>query len=323
MTLDGSPSMAMKTDIVKLTESEGMCLRVLRNYPASKSKTAVAAKLDLKSTAVALKSLEALGLIERDETKSWRVTQRGAEIVFETNPARKRRSREKLGPGARRLLNALDSPMHAADLAKRLDITKQRVHQLAVSLHALGLVRFGDHGTRFSLIARKDDPTELLSKDEERLLSAVSGDYPTSSNKMRSAVRFTAARARDALVRLIALGLIEEVTGPCGEVLFGITQAGRAHPQRNELIRRAEPPHLPVNSDRVIAVLSSISDDGQARIRDVAQTLQLPRATANALFQYLKRRSLVRKCAKKFNAPYELTAEGCRVLAELTQRRAA
>ena len=112
--------MTMKTEVVKLSESEGTCLQVLRKDSGSKSKTAVAARLGLKSTSVALKSLEALGLIERGHTNSWHVTHRGKNIRFETTPARQRRRHKELGRSARLLLNALDSPMHAADLAERL-----------------------------------------------------------------------------------------------------------------------------------------------------------------------------------------------------------
>jgi DNA-binding IclR family transcriptional regulator len=315
--------MATKAETVALTESEAACLQALRNNPGPKTRLAVAAKLDLKNTSRALERLARLGLIERDERKRWHVSQHGQDICFETIPDRKRRNSKDPGASARRLLKALDSPMHVADLAERLDLTRQRVHQLAVKLHAFGLVRFSDQGRRFSLIARKDDPTELLSKDEERILSAVSVEYPTSTSRIRSAARLTTERARDALMRLLALGLVEEETGPGGEKLYGLTETGLAHPQRNKFTTGAEPPRLPVKSDRVLAVLSYISDEGQVRIKDVAQALRLPGGSTNALFQYLKRRSLVRKSAQELNAPYELTEKGRQVLAELRRRGAA
>lgn len=315
--------MGSETRSVKLTESQAACLETLRNDKGSKTKIAIAAKLDLKRTSYALERLEELQLVERDNVNRWRITRRGRISSYETNPDRRRRNGEKPGPSAQRLIKALDRPMRAADLAGRLGITRQRVHQLAVKLHALGYVRFGDQGSRFRLIARKDDPTELLSRDEERILSAVSDEFPTSAEKIRSATRLAVERANTGLVRLLALGLIEELTGPSGERLYGITAAGLTHPQYNESARRAELPHLPVKSDRVLAVLLSISDHGQVRIRDVGQTLRLPLASINALFQYLKRTSLVRKSGLEFDAPYELTAEGRQILVELTRRRAA
>ena len=315
--------MGTATESVVLTEPQAACLEALKNNAGSKTQIAVAAKLNLKSTSGALERLERLRLIERDDVNGWRVSRRGRKTSYATNPNRKQRSGKKPGPSAQRLLKALDNPMHAIDLSKRLGITKQRVHQLAVELHSLGFVRFGDQGSRFTLIARKNDPTELLSRDEERVLSAISDEFPTSAIKIRSAARLDVVRATTALKRLLVLGLVEEVTGPSGEKLCGITTAGLTHPQHDEFGRRAAPPHLPVKSDRVLAVLTSISDFGEVRIKEIRQKLQLPYASTNALFQYLKGRSLVRKCGPEFDAPYKLTDEGCQVLAEFARRQAA
>ncbi len=315
--------MGTETESVVLTEPQAACLKALKNNAGSKTQIAIAAKLNLKTTSNALERLERLRLIERDGVSGWRVSQHGRKTSYAANPNRKQRSGKKPGPGAQRFLIALDRPIYAAELAKRLSITRQRVHQLAVELHALGFVRFGDRGSGFTLIARENDPTELLSRDEEQILSTVSDAFPTSAIKIRSAARLAEERANAALVRLLVLGLIEEVTGPTSERLYGITAAGLTHPQYNVSARRAELPKLPVKSDRVLAVLLSISDFGKVRIKDVAQTLQLPFASINALFQYLKRRSLVRKCGPEFDAPYELTAEGRQVLVEFTRRQAA
>ena len=315
--------MGSETGSVILTKSQAACLEALRNDKGSKTTIAITAKLDLPRTLDALESLAVLRLVGRDDKNRWCITQRGRKCSYETTSDRRQRDNKKPGPGAQRLLKVLGRPMRASDLAERLGITQQRVHQLAVKLHALGYIRFGDQVSGFSLIARRDDPTELLSRDEERILSAVSDEFPTSAEKIRSATRLAVERANTGLVRLLALGLIEELTGPSGERLYGITAAGLTHPQYNESARRAELPHLPVKSDRVLAVLLSISDHGQVRIRDVGQTLRLPLASINALFQYLKRTSLVRKSGLEFDAPYELTAEGRQILVELTRRRAA
>lgn len=306
-----------------LTETEAGCLLALRSNPGPKTRIAIAAGYDLKTTLRLLAKLAQYDLAERDAGGMWRATPQGIDVRIEIGPDPARRDRRKPGPAARRLLEALDKPMLAAELAARLKVTHQRIRQLAISLHAHGLVRFGDQGAGMRLIARQDDPTVLLSKDESRLLSAVPDAYPTSMSKMRSAARLTTVRARGAVSRLLALGLIDEVAGPVDEELYGITETGLAHPQRLAVTKQAELPHLPVKSERVLAVLANISDRGETRIRDVAQTLGLPRASANALFQYLKRRSLVRKSAQGLNAPYVLTEDGQRVLAELTRRGAS
>jgi Mn-dependent DtxR family transcriptional regulator len=70
-------------------------------------------------------------------------------------------------------------------------------------------------------------------------------------------------------------------------------------------------------------VLSTISDSGALRIRDVTEVLGIPRKSMNALMQYLKRKHLVQKTCSQFEAPYSLTNEGRAALAEMTRRLAA
>jgi len=101
------------------------------------------------------------------------------------------------------------------------------------------------------------------------------------------------------------------------------TEAGKNHPQRDESARRAAVPRLPVESDRVRKVLSTILDSGALRIRDVTDVLRIPRESINALMQYLKRKHLVKKTGQEFSAPYALTDEGRAALAEMTRRHAA
>jgi predicted transcriptional regulator len=70
-------------------------------------------------------------------------------------------------------------------------------------------------------------------------------------------------------------------------------------------------------------VLSAISDSGALRIKDVTETLQIPRKSINALMQYLKRKHLVEKTSRDLHAPYSLTEMGHVALAEMTRRQAA
>jgi len=126
--------MTLKAERILLTESQAACLEALRDDRESKSNIAIAARLDLKKTAAALEALRKLRLVERVGARRLRATRRGISCSFEIIPDQRRRSSEKLGPAARRLLKTLDQPMRANELAERLGITSQRVHQLAVRL---------------------------------------------------------------------------------------------------------------------------------------------------------------------------------------------
>jgi DNA-binding IclR family transcriptional regulator len=70
-------------------------------------------------------------------------------------------------------------------------------------------------------------------------------------------------------------------------------------------------------------VLDTISNAGTLRIKDISDELRVPHQTINSLIQYLKRRGLVQKAGEGLGAPYELTASGLAILAEMEQRRAA
>ena len=313
--------MGSETGSVILTTSQAACLEALGNGGGSKTNIAITAGLDLVKTLQALKRLEGLGFIEQDEKNRWRICRRGEIPAYEIIPDRIRRKSRKPGPGARRLLEMLDRPRRASELAGRLGLTRQRVHQLVVKLHATGAIRIGDHGSRFYIIARGDDPTELISRSEERVLSAVPDEFATGAANIRSAARLSMERTKDSLARFLSLGLIEEVTGPEDEILYRLTAAGLAHPQYDGSARRADRPRLPVQSDRVFAVLSSISDNGQIRIKRVSQLLGIPHTSVNALFQYLKRKNLVQKTDGEKDSPYTLSDEGRRVLSEMVRQR--
>ena len=107
--------------------------------------------------------------------------------------------------------------------------------------------------------------------------------------------------------------------------------AGKGLPlqaERSRHVRAKRPtvvklPRLPVNSERVRAVLNVISKAGALRAKDISDKLRLPHQTINSLMQYLKRRELVQKTAEELGAPFELTASGRAVLVEMEQRRAA
>jgi hypothetical protein len=122
---------------------------------------------------------------------------------------------------------------------------------------------------------------------------------------------------------LIEAGFAEAVDGLQGELMFRVTAAGLEHPRYIRSGRRAPRPPLPVKSDRVRAVMQTISDAGELRIRDVKVLTKIPQRSINVLMQYLKRRRLLAKGDDRFEAPYSLTELGRATLAEMTVRRAA
>jgi len=264
-----------------------------------------------------------LGLAKQDRAKAWHTTARGKACRFETIPDRSRRNGGVPGPGARRLLEVLDRPIRGRDIAEKLNVTHQRVQQLVIGLHAQGRVTFGDPENPLWIVMRAGDKSPFLSRDEERVLSAISSEYPTNAMKIRLAARMPDKEVRQILGRLIGSRFIEECDGFHGNRLYRITEAGLKHPQRGKAVRRAQAPRLPVESDRIRKVLSALLDSRALRIRDVTNVLRMPHQSINALMQYLKRKHLVKKTGEEFNAPYSLTDEGRATLAEMTRRHAA
>jgi DNA-binding MarR family transcriptional regulator len=315
--------MKPKAQNLLLTESQAACLVALRHHKKFKTEIAMQAELDLHKTAKALEKLEELGLARRGETDGWHPTGRGRKCRFKTVPDRIRRGSTLPGPGARRLLEALDRPMRGRELAARLSITLQRVHQLVVKLHAQGLVKVGDREEILRVVSRSDDKTILLSRDEARVLSAIPDAYATNATKIRLAASLPQKSVQQILDRFVARNFIAALDGFADDTVYRITAAGSRHPQRDPRARRAQAPRLPVESDRVHAVLSAILDARSLRIRDLRDALEIPYASINALMQYLKRKALVQKTSRDRHAPYSLTDKGLDALTEMTRRHAA
>jgi Mn-dependent DtxR family transcriptional regulator len=315
--------MPLKARNLVLTKSQAACLVALRHREGRKAEIAILAKLDLLKTAAALRVLMRLGLARQDRTKAWHTTARAKTCRFETVTDRPRRNSGVPGPGARRLLEVLDRPMRGREIAEKLGVTHQRVHQLAIRLHAQGRVTFGDPEKPLRIVMRADDKTPVLSLDEERVLSAIPPEYATNATKIRLAARMSEKKVQQTLERLSASRFVKACGGFQGNQLYRITAAGLKHPQRGQSVRRAQAPRLPVESDRIRKVLSAILDSGALRIRDVTDVLRVPHHSINALMQYLKRKHLVKKTGQEFSAPYALTDEGLAALAEMTRRHAA
>jgi predicted transcriptional regulator len=267
--------------------------------------------------------LARFGLAEQGPTKRWHTTRRGTTCRFDTVPNRPRRNDGLPGPAGRRLLELLDRPMRGPEIVEKLGMTHQGVRQLLIKLHAQGRVSFGDPENPFWIVMRAGDETSLLSREEERVLSAVPRDYATDAARIKLAARVPEHEARQVLERLLLRRFVEASDGVTGTRVYRITDAGLRHPQYAQSVSLAPAPRLPVGSQRIHKVLSAIFDSGELRIIDVTNRLGLPHQSMNALMQYLKRKQLVRKNGRDLHSPYTLTAEGLAALAEMTRRRAA
>ena len=300
-----------------LTEPQAACLIALRHGRDSQSKIAIAAKLSITKATAVLRALAELGLAERDQAKAWHATPRGKTCRFDTVPDRPRKQGALPGPGGQRLLALLDQPMRGKAIVEKLGITHQGVRQLLIKLHAYGHVRFADADNPFWIVMRAGDKTSLLSRHEERVLSAVPRDYATDAVKIRIAAGVPEVEIAPILERLLVRRLIEASDGLRGGRVYRVTGAGLKHPQYMPSAARARAPRLPVESDRVRKVLSAIFDSGELRIKDVTSTVSVPHQSINALMQYLKRKRLVKKRGPDLHSPYALTAEGIAALAEM------
>ncbi len=322
--IDRKPIVQNLPSRVQLAESEAACLEAVRRGLDRKTKIALEVKRDLKAVSAALENLKNAKLIRQGLRRySWRTTKLGQSCVLEVVPGPKRarrgssRGRIIAGSAAEGLLVALDRPRRGAELLDLLAVTRQRLHQLIVRFHAEGRLRIGDPVKILHIVARSDDPSVLLSRDEERVLSAVPEETSTTQTRLAAAVGANRKRTRAAIMSLCDKGLIEASGSSRRQSLYRLSLQGRAHFQRGNSARVAEPAPLAVRSARARAVLSYIAERGELRIRDVRDALGIPNRSANALMQYLKRKDLVRKVGRTLYAPYALTPRGHETLEEM------
>ncbi len=302
--------MISETRDVVLPKSQAACLAALRSGKSSLSQIAMAAGLSNKTASLALRALGVHGLAEQTFDKSWRATgETGLVGLISREPS----------PNGRRLLELLERPTRGRNIAKKLGISRQGALNIMHRLSAQGRIKFGDPEDPSWLVMRAEDETPLLTREEERVLSAIPGAYSTDAGQIRRRTQVAEDQIEIALGRLVGSGLIEAVGEFNGGALFRATAAGLGHPQNRSEIRDAEPPRLPVYSDRVRTVLSAIENAGGLRIRDVRDILGLPHNSINALAQYLKRRGLIKKAGELFGDPYVLTVLGRFTLAEMAQ----
>ena len=243
-----------------LTKSQAACLRAIGQGIHSKCQIAIAAQLDLAKARRALDALSNLRLAKKSADHQWWMTRLGRSCRYRTIPDKRQRGWNGVGQGAERLLEVLSRPKSGQELARDLRITKQRVHQLVVKLHGMGYVRLGDQERVLHVVARKDDPIPLLSRNQQRVFSAISEQYDTTVGKIRQTAGCSEDDAEDTLRHLVGIGLVAENRKANGSRRYRITMAGSLHPQYERSAGRADPPSLVVRSDRVLAVLSLLAE---------------------------------------------------------------
>jgi DNA-binding IclR family transcriptional regulator len=226
----------------------------------------------------------------------------------------------EVGPAGERLLDLLAHPMRGHEIARQLNVSRERVRQLIVTLVALGRVRVGDPDRVTLIVARHDDPSVLLSCARERVLSSLPQTEETTAPYVASDLGMPPADVMNHLSRLADQGLVRGTGRSRRGAHFILTEAGATHPQYRSDATKARRVPLAVRSDRVRQVLSHLADHGPARIRDLRDALHIPHASANALMQYLKRKGLVRKMADDLTAPLELTAQGLQTQQAMVRR---
>jgi DNA-binding MarR family transcriptional regulator len=321
-----APAMPATDKILLLTASQAACLEAVNLGLNRKTKIALHAKRDLKTVANALDSLNQAKLIERADPYTWRPTKTGEACVPDVVPDRGRGRRGPApggtlpGSAAERLLATLVRPMSGKELAQQLGVTRQRVLQLVVRFYAEEKVRFGDPERPLQIVARNDDQSVLLTRDEERLLSALPEEASTTAAKLKAAVSMPAQVLQMTISALVEKGLLTQSLSYKGVALYELTADGQKHFQRRPPLHFAEPAPLPVKSDRVRAVLSYLAEHGEARIRDIGNDLGVSRQSMNALMQYLKRKGLAGKAGNGLHDPYALTNEGNTTLSEMMRR---
>jgi predicted transcriptional regulator len=311
---------------VELTATDAACLDAIRAGVRTKTRIAIATKRDLKSIGSALSGLSSEGLITQSDRYAWRLTEVGGScdviVLPESSPRRRGRRSGKIVPGstADRLLELLDQPKRGSELADRLNVSPQCIHQLIVRHHAHGRLKLGDPDHVMHIVARPDDPSVLLTQGEERVLSALPDDAPALATSIAATVGIATIQIQAILLGLREKGLICIAGSVRDRTTYCLTADGSSHFQRQAAAPRAVVPQPLVKSDRIHSVLSFLAERDQARIRDVRDALGIPHNSMNALMQYLKRRGFVEKAAATANAPYTLTEAGSNALNDMRRR---
>ena len=169
-----------------------------------------------------------------------------------------------------------DRPKNAAALSRESGLSRERVRQLLLRLHAQERIAFVDPDHPSWLVKRADDESPVLSRDETRVLSALPPERAADVESLTRTTKLACGEVERILEKLIDGGLVEALGELSGAQAFRIAAAGLEHPQYVHTKRRLPPPHLPVRSDRVRTVLQTIADAEALRIRDVKHLTKIP-----------------------------------------------
>ena len=225
--------------------------------------------------------------------------------------------RLKPGSSAARLMGLLDRPRRGAELPALLGVTRQRVQQLIAVLSARDLIRSADARCPSFVIARKEDASTLLSRDQARVLSAFPEGEATTLSRIALVIRMNNGTIAMTMESLRQACLIEKIGTATDGDLYRLSVTGSAHWQRSARARRAAIPRPPFRSDRILDVLSLLASQGPTRTRDIGRRLGIQQALINSRMQYLKRKNAVRTQTDARYAPYELTPDGRDMLAAM------
>jgi len=129
------------------------------------------------------------------------------------------------------LLELLERPTRGRSIANKLGISRQGALRIMHRLRAQGRLKFGNPEDPSWLVMRAEDETPLLTREEERVLSAIPGAHSTNALQIRRRTQVAGDRIETALERLVGSGFVEAVGEFNGAALFRATAAGLRHPQ--------------------------------------------------------------------------------------------
>ncbi len=310
-------------DGIHLTPAEAACLEAVRNGLSGLTRIALEARLNLRQTRRALECLGEARVVEKDHYNRWRPDPRAAAWTAIVDvPAGRQgkpaatRAMPRAGTSNARLLARLNGPVKGKDLRQSLGISKQRLLQIVVELHAQGCLRVADYDNPTFRVAPAHDGAQLLPADEERLLSAMPVDGRTSRTALGALMSKRPPEYLDgALNRLMEKGLVAREIRARNRAVYRLTRAGERHPQRDPEARKAKGAPAEIQSERTVAALDLIARHGPVRPASLATELGIPKQSANALMQYFKRRGFVCKGNGEGASGHVLTPRGRDALA--------
>lgn len=210
-----------------------------------------------------------------------------------------------------RLLAALDRPRRGSELSALLGVSRERVRQLIGQLADMGLVRSANPGRRTTVVARHDDPTLLLAREQARVLNRFMEAEAATVSQITMHIGMRVAMVGAVVESLCALGMVERTGATRQGTLYRLTPAGLSHWQRSpKNIRRAKAPSLWTRGDRISNALLYIHDHEPVGTVEMRKALNLSPDALNCMLQYLKRVGMVRNAAETWPVPYTLTLDG-------------